>query len=60
MGSVIVYLLRCSNFRSHIEIIRHFICNNYLICNICMYIVAISIENDKFFNAADGICWLTG
>ena len=26
MGSVIVYLLRCSNFRSHIEIIRHFIC----------------------------------
>jgi len=25
-----------------------------------MYIVAISIENDKFFNAADGICWLTG
>lgn len=32
MGNVIVYLLRCSNFRSHIEIIRHFICNNYLIC----------------------------
>lgn len=29
MGSVIVYLLRCSNFRSHIEIIRHFIFNKF-------------------------------
>lgn len=32
MGSVIVYLSRCSNFHSYIEIIRYFICNNYLTC----------------------------
>lgn len=31
MDSVIVYLSRCSNFHSRIEIIRYFIYNNYMI-----------------------------